>query len=255
MLRKFYILVFVLFGWKAHANISLSPYFLEMGDSTGRTGQVRFTNTSQSEKTYDITLVNFAQKSDGAYTTITTPVPGNPFADAYLEWSPHQATLQPGQSQVVRVRRRGMAAVPNGEYVSHLLIREQPAASEMYGKYADKNNALVVNLQPLYGVSIPVMIEHGRLWSSGRIDNVRIVNRNGHPVALVSVSRDGNRSFFGTVTVSDGRRELGRIANFRIFMTTPVRVLEVPLTRTPSRDAVITLIDENANETVDTKNI
>lgn len=253
MLRIMCLCLSVLWGAAAHANISLSPYFLELSDMDSRTGQVRFTNTSQSTKSYNIGMVNFQQNKDGTYTNINKAMPGNPFADPYLEWAPHQATLAPGQSQIVRVRRRGMAAAPDGEYVSHMLIRELPDDADLYGTYADKSQGLSINLRPLYGVSIPVMIEHGHLASDARLGDVRAFKRGGQPIASVTVSRSGNRSFYGTVVVSDGRRELGRLAKFRIFMTTPVRVLEIPLTQMPGRDATVTLIDENNDETLETK--
>ncbi len=255
MLRKILLAISLLSGAAAYGNISLSPYYLELGDTAGRTGQVRFTNNSQSEKTYNITMVNFKQSSDGRYSEISEPIAGNPFAGPYLEWSPHQATLQPGQSQVVRVRRRGMAAAPAGEYVSHMLIRELPGPSDVYGTSDGKKGGLVINLKPLYGVSIPVMIVHGELNSSAQIDNARVIKRDGRPVAVVTISRAGSRSFFGSVVVKDGRREIGKISNFRIFMTTPSRVLDIPLTQMPAGDASVTLIDESTNETLETKSI
>ena len=253
MLRKLMLCCVTMCFGVAHANISLSPYYLELSDITGRTGQVRFTNTSSSTKTYDIGLVNFKQEPDGTYTPINEPQAGNPFADSYLEWAPHQATLGPGQSQVVRVRRRGMAVAPDGEYVSHMLIRELPDSVDMYGTYADDARGLTINLRPLYGVSIPVMIVRGRLWADARLGNVKAYIRDGQPMASVTVSRTGTRSFFGTLVGKDGRRELGRLANFRIFMTTPQRVLEIPLTAMPGRDATVTLIDESTDETMETK--
>lgn len=255
MLRAFCAFVFGMWSVAASANISLSPYFVEMNDAAARTGQVRFTNTSQSEKTYNIDIVNFEQTSDGSYKKISEPLPGNPFADPYLEWSPHQVTLQPGQSQVVRIRRRGMATAPVGEYVSHMLIQEQAAPDKMYGTSKGNGGGLVINLKPLYGVSIPVMIERGHLTATARIGDVRIANQNGKPTAIVPVLRSGNRSFYGTVVVSQGRRELGRISEFRIFMTTPQRVLQVPLSAAPSDDITVTLIDENTNETLETKSL
>lgn len=253
MLRKLFLCFAILFTFSARANISLSPYYLELNDIDGRNGQVRFTNNSGATKTYDISLVNFKQEKDGKYTPITAALPGNPFADAYLEWAPHRATLEPGQSQVVRVRRRGMAAAPDGEYVSHMLIRELPGDADMYGTYNDNKNGLTINLRALYGVSIPVMIVRGRLWSDARIDSVKIQKSNTGPIASVNVSRSGTRSFFGTLIVRNGRRELGRLENFRIFMTTPSRTLEIPLSRMPDGAATVTLIDESTDETLETK--
>lgn len=255
MFRIIFVIAVGLLCAPARGNISLSPYFLEMDDAAVRSAQVRFTNTSQSEHTYNIDVVNFKQESDGSYVPISDPLPGNPFAGPYLEWAPHQVTLQPGQSQVVRVRRRGMAGAPVGEYVSHMLIREQPAPDAMYGTSGGASGGLVINLKPLYGVSIPVMIERGPLTASAHIDNVRIERKNGASVAVITVARSGDRSFYGSLIVSRGRRELGRVSDFRIFMTTPVRVLTVPLSDAAADGITITLVDGDTNETLETKNI
>ncbi len=233
------------------ANISLATFFMEFdADSARRTGQLRFTNTSDKTQTYDIRMVNFSQNSDGEYKEIDTPSAGNPFAEPYLDWSPRRITLAPMQSQVVRVARRPMAAAPDGEYVSHLMIRET-APNEPADTTSRGGDGLKINLRALYGVSIPVMIEKGDPRATAAISSVEIYNAGGKPLAAVMVRRGGNRSFYGTLVVSEDGREIGRVSKFRIFMTTSARVLKIPLLQRPTAGALITLIDENTNETVD----
>lgn len=238
-------------GW---GNISLSPFFIELdAASRDRRGEVRFVNTSNTPQTYNITMVNFKQDSNGKYIPIDSPVPGNPFAAPYLEWSPHQVTLQPNQSQIVRVQRRPMATATSGEYVSHLLVQEQ--APETVADTARGGDGISINLTPLYGMSIPVMIENGDLYADARIESARVLDQGQGPIARVKVSRDGTRSFYGTLIVKDGGKEYGRVEKFRIFMTTPDRIIDIPLTSTPPRGATVILQDENTNETLETMRI
>ncbi len=248
----FFILMWILpcgIGW---ANISLTTFSMEFdADSAKRTDSLRFTNTSDKPKTYDISMVNFSQNSDGEYKTVSNPVPGNPFADTYLDWAPRRVTLAPRQSQVVRVARRSMAAADNGEYVSHLMIRELPDEADMEQDKSVSSDGINIDLRALYAVSIPVMIEKGAPHASAKISSVEIFKANTNPVAAVMVLRDGNRSFYGTLVVTDDGVELGRVSKFRIFMTTPARVVKIPLTRRPGSDTVVKLIDETTHETMD----
>lgn len=239
----------------AFGNISLTPFFIELdAASRDRTGQVRFTNTSNEVKTYNIKMVNFKQEEDGSYTSIEEPIIANPFAEPYLEWSPHQVTLQPNQSQVVRIQRRPMATASDAEYVSHLLIQEQESDS-LPTDTANKSDGINIQLTALYGVSIPVMIENGNLTTTASIDSVKIQDDGHGLIARVRVGRGGTRSFYGRLVVRDGSKEYGRIEKFRIFMTTPSRVIDVPLSSYPPRGAEVVLIDEKTNETLETQRI
>lgn len=239
----------------ALANISLTPFFVELdAASRDRTAQVRFTNTSNDIKTYNIKMVNFKQESDGSYTPLDEPIMANPFAEPYLEWSPHQVTLNPNQSQVVRIQRRPMATASDAEYVSHLLIQEQESDFALPDP-AETSDGINIQLTALYGVSIPVMIENGNLSATANIEKVQVLDPGHGLVARVTVGRGGTRSFYGRLVVRDGNKEYGRIEKFRIFMTTPSRVIDVPLSSYPPRGAEVVLIDEKTNETLETKRI
>lgn len=238
----------------ALANISISPFFIELdAASRNRTGQVRFTNTSDKTQTYNIKIVNFKQESDGSYTALASPIIGNPFAEPYLEWSPHQVTLAPHQSQVVRIQRRPMATASDAEYVSHLLIQEQEMSP--VADAPQQKNGINIQLTALYGVSIPIMIENGELSAGANIESTQIIDRGGKLVARVRVKRSGTRSFYGTLVVKDKSHEYGRVEKFRIFMTTPNRVIDIPLMAYPPRGTDVILIDEKTNETLETKRI
>lgn len=175
-------------------------------------------------------------------------------ADKYLEWSPHQVTLQPNESQVIRVQRRGMATAPDGEYVSHLLIQEQP--SKIDNDYETENDgSLIINLEALYEVSIPVMIVNDDIHADAKIKEAKLDKNSAAPKLSVVVEREGNRSFYGTLVVQQGKEELGRVNKFRIFTTTETRNIDVPLSEVPSGSISVVLMagKTGKGETVATK--
>lgn len=254
-MKKVFMLCALLFPSVTFANISVSPFYLEFyTDSSKRIGQVRFTNNANVEKTYVIKLTNFQQDHTGKYSPADKNTKNILLADEYLEWSPHQVTLKPNQSQVIRVQRRGMATVPDGEYVSHLLIQEQPG--KIYGDFESQNDgSLIINLQALYEVSIPVMIINGDLTATAKIKSAKLDKNSKEPKVSVVIERDGDKSFYGTLIVKQGKEELGRVNKFRIFTTTETRDIDVPLTEKPKGDISIVLMDEKTNEVLETKSI
>lgn len=252
-MKKIFLLFCFLLPTFSFANISVSPFYLEFdADSNKRMGQVRFTNNSTEEKTYNIKITNFQQDNMGKYSPVDENTEGILLAEDYLEWSPHRVTLKPNESQVIRVQRRGMATVADGEYVSHLLIQEQ--AKNIEKNYESENDgSLVINLQALYEVSIPVMIENGDLECNAKIKKIKLDKNSKSPKLSVVVEREGDRSFYGTLVVKQGKEEIGRINKFRIFTTTETRNIDVPLTQVPNGEVSVVLMDEKKNEVLETK--
>lgn len=254
-MKKIFLLFGLLLPSFAFANISVAPFFLEFyTDSNKRTGQVRFTNNSTVEKTYNIKMTNFQQDNNGKYSPADENTENILLAEKYLEWSPHQVTLQPNESQVIRVQRRGMATAPDGEYVSHLLIQEQP--SKVDNDYETENDgSLVINLEALYEVSIPVMIVNGDVHAEAKIKEAKLDKNSAAPKLSVVVERDGNRSFYGTLVVQQDEKELGRVNKFRIFTTTETRDIDVPLSEVPSGSISVVLMDGKTNEILESRDI
>ncbi len=252
-MKKVFLLLCFLSPNLAFSNISVAPFYLEFdAESSKRMGQVRFTNNATVEKTYNIKLTNFQQDHTGKYSPADKNTENILLADEYLEWSPHQVTLKPNESQVVRVQRRGMATVPDGEYVSHLLIQEQP--SKIDTDYTSENDgSLIINLEALYEVSIPVMIINGDVQYSAKIKSAVLDKDSKSPKVSVIVEREGNRSFYGTLIVKQGKEEIGRVNKFRIFTTTDTRDIDVPLSKLPNGQISVVLMDEKTNEVLETK--
>ncbi len=249
-MRKILIAILVGAWLAAHpalGNLSVSPFYVEFDASSPRRSDVvRLTNTGAEEKTYRIGLVNFIQNADGSYAEASAPQPDSPFAAPHLDFSPREATLKAGQSQTIRVQRRPMPTAPDGEYVSHLLIQEQPKA---FPKPDDTpQDGITIDLRALYGVTIPVIITKGKPAYAATLKSARLTRLQDKDIAEVSVARLGERSFLGTLIVRRGKEEIGRVNAFRIFPSTPVRTLRIPLSQKPSGKITIILEDERTHE-------
>ncbi len=253
-MRKKYILLLILCllpGW-ARANLAISSFYVWFdANSPKRTEVVRVTNNSNTRKSYRIKLVNFKQNADGSYTDIEQPLPGNPFAVPYISFSPHETSLEPGQTQTIRIIRKPMAAAADGEYVSHLLIRELP--EKTIAKSQNNNGELKIDIKALYGVTIPVIVDKGNLHDQAEIKNVSLNNGAKQPYLSVKVSRTGNRSFWGNLIVMQGKKEIGRVNGFKIFMTTPLREVKIPLNEKIVSGGKVILEDARTHETIASK--
>lgn len=234
------------------ANISISPFYLSFdADSNKRSEQVRLTNTGNTTQTYRVKLIQYKQQKDGSYQPITNQ--DNSFsAEPYLEFSPREITLEPYQTQTIRVQRKPMSTTPSGEYVSHLMIQElapslQPTISVSSG--------LSVDLKALYGITIPVMIEKGELTDSASIAKATLKTEQKKSIAHVTVSHTGTRSFYGKIVILDGKTEIGRMDNFRIFVGTPERLLSIPLTQKPTGKLSIQLLDARSDALLSTHSL
>lgn len=236
----------------AWADISISPFYVAFeADSPKRTEVVRFTNTGDQTKRYRINMVNYRQNADGSYIEIKEPLPGNPFAAPYLNWAPHETTLKAGQSQTIRIQRKAMAAAQDGEYVSHLMVQEMPDNTPT--PKTTNENELKIDIQALYGVTIPVIIDKGPLTDTGSLSHVQIKQTDMGPQAVITIKRKGSKSFWADVIVMDGSNEIGRLNSIKIFLSTPERTVIVPLSKTPSKSARVILKDARTNEAVDQK--
>lgn len=238
----------------AQANLSISSFYVFFdANSPKRTDVIRLTNNTNLSKTYRLKLINFKQNADGSYSPLDKALPGNPFASPYIGFSPHETTLAPGQSQTVRLMRKPMAAAADGEYVSHLFVQELPEKRQTPA--ADGQQQIKIDIKALYGLTIPVIIDKGNLSSSAKITRTVVKNNGSKPYIEATVKRSGNRSFWGNLIVTQNGKEIGRVNGFKIFLTTPERQIQIPLTEKMTSSGRITLEDARTNAVIVSKNL
>jgi P pilus assembly chaperone PapD len=205
---------------------------------TRRTAEISLINTGNRSATYRISFVRLRMNERGDVQEIQEGQPGERFSDALVRFSPQQVTLEPRVAQTVRIALRKPADLETGEYRSHLLFREIPSADALAGE--SKTNGLSVQLIPIFGVSIPVIVRHGELSSLLVVRGPRLVEpAPGEQALEVTLQRQGNSSVCGNLEVAylpaqGSRVEVGRVNGVAVYTPNLSRAVRIPLRRLES---------------------
>lgn len=251
------------FATRTSANIGVFPQSVDFDDSSKKRSQtLNVVNHSDHPQTYRVSVIQYTQDEDGKYTEVETA----PNAAAkYLVFSPKQFTIRPGKIQAVRIARKSLGQLKDGEYVSHIKISEvempkvktaedEKKAAEAKKAAEEGNNEeaedeeeterqLSFSLKTLFAMSIPVTIYKGNnLEQKTSIESVKV---NGDKVDVV-LKRQGQISSRVNVVVLDTKgNEIGRNGPLRIYTPNGKRNVSVQLDKeAKTKPAIIRL--ENA---------
>jgi P pilus assembly chaperone PapD len=170
----------------------------------GRRGtEVILNNIGNEEATYRITL-ELRRMNDQGRLDDVDPLAANAKEKTALEvirYAPRRVTLPPNQPQSIRVGLQATDTLPDGEYRAHMLFRAIPKAPAATGA-EDGGNGLKIQLIPIYGISIPIIVRKGNLEATAAMYNVRMGADNEGPTLEFDLSRKGDKSVFGEIHVT-----------------------------------------------------
>lgn len=158
-------------------------------------------NTGKETTTYSVSFVQRRMNEDGSFSIIETPDKGQPFADPYLRIYPRQITLAPGEAQVIMLQFKRRPAMQDGEYRSHLYFRSEKDYTPLGSDKKDTLKTLAVEIIPIYGISIPVIIRTGEAYATASISNLKLVNLEQEKKVTFLLNRTGPSSLYGNFTV------------------------------------------------------
>ena len=171
-----------------------------------RGAEVILNNTGDAPATYRISLELKRMTADGRLDPVEE-------ADAdprerqtldMISYAPRRVTLAPGQPQAIRIGVRAPAGLADGEYRAHMLFRGVPEVAPVTDAAPDANG-VAIQLTPVYGISIPIIVRQGQLASTATIGAVSPVVEDGQPGVAVHLTRAGERSIYGQLRLRAGR--------------------------------------------------
>ena len=240
VLRQLLMLVLLIspLTTNAAANLLVTPTRVVFEDRT-RTAQVTLMNNGTEQGNFRISFINQNMTDSGQFEAVKADEKGL-FANSMVRYSPRQITLAPGQSQVVRLMLRKKRDMVDGEYRSHLLFQSIPKASKSNIESAANStpDGITVEIIPVVGISIPVIVRHGKLHSELKLDNAGIIPATeANPKSSISVDmrRSGNQSVYGDFraifTPNDGSDPvIIALANgVAIYATNTFRQFTIPI--------------------------
>ena len=175
-----------------------------------RSGTITVTNRGDETGTFEMSWTDMTMNADGGLVKHEGEAPWS--LQSYVRYSPRRVTLEPLESQVIRIAVRRGLDIPEGEYYSHFRVltlnSEDPSAN--LNDAEEQDTGAVITIAARSAVAIPIVWRNSQATSSASIDSVRIdpdtnqlsveVRRHG-PLSvrgylhLVETAADGTRSF------------------------------------------------------------
>jgi hypothetical protein len=226
----------------AQGNLLILPKRI-IFDGSKRTQNLNLVNTGNDTATYTISLIQIRMKEEGTFENITEPDPGQYFASKYLRIFPRSVTLAPKESQTVKVQVIQSSGLTPGEYRSHIYFRAAPPVTPagQKGPAADSAN-LSVKMVPVFGISIPVIIQAGTNSSTAGMSAVRLVLSNKEkPELNMYLERTGNMSVYGDLQIDyispmGVKTRVGAVNGVAVYTPLPRRKIKINLQAIPAVD-------------------
>lgn len=184
-----------------HANdLLVAPTRVVLNGSRGT--EVILNNIGTEEATYRISLELRRMTPDGGLEEVEMPNEIEEAALGMIRYAPRRVVLPPNQPQAIRIGVRAPEGLADGEYRVHMLFRAIPRPRPAAAEGEAGGEGFQIRLIPVYGVTIPIIVRHGNLTATAAIANPRIVEEDGVRAIAFDMSRQGERSVYGEVTVT-----------------------------------------------------
>lgn len=160
-------------------------------------------NIGNDTNAYSISLINYHMKEDGGFEIASKPDSSENFADDLLRIFPRRVILAPGEPQVIMLQWIRKPNLMDGEYRSHLYFRADKTNAPTNRKNNSSDTAqMSVQLIPVYGISIPVIIRTGITHVKCSFSDIRIItNPDQSQILKFSINRTGNISVYGDIRI------------------------------------------------------
>ena len=195
-------------------------------------GTITVTNRGDQTGTFEMSWNDMTMMPGGGLVKTEDPAPWS--LQPYVRYSPRRVTLEPMESQVVRIAVQRGQDVPEGEYYSHFRVltlnSEDPSAVEEDADLPDTGSAVMIEARS--AVAIPVIWRNSNDVSSASIEAVK-VDRAANKLT-VDVRRQGQLSVRGYLhvleTAADGTRNfLAEPAPLVIYASLDARTMDIEL--------------------------
>jgi P pilus assembly chaperone PapD len=224
------------------ADLNISPRRVTF-DPTDRSATVYVFNQGDTAATYSVELIDRVMLTDGQIIAAAdaAQAPTSPSARSLIDYTPRRVTLQPKQSQVIRIRVRPPAETAP-EYRTHLTVTALPPEDSGFTAAqaaAGAEDGVSLQVTALFSVSIPLIVRQGDMDARAAIENVSLVSGGPGPTGATSQAvqldlvRLGANSVYGDVEIHAGEGAsdhiVGLVKGVAVYPEIGRRTLTAPL--------------------------
>lgn len=185
----------------AQGDLLVAPTRVILDGSRGT--EVILSNIGSEEATYRIGLELRRMAENGRLEPVerTDANAAEEAALGMIRYAPRRITLPPGQPQAVRLAARPGADLPDGEYRVHMSFSAIPRPREVT-EVDQRSEGVAIQLIPIYGVTIPIIVRHGRVEAQVALSQPSIVEGEAGPELALNISRSGDSSTYGVLSIT-----------------------------------------------------
>jgi hypothetical protein len=191
----------VLFIADAHAlRVSMKRIIFE---DRARSDVLSIINNSPEDQTYRIGWRKFIMTENNALVHIKDDderISSVKWAENMIRYSPRRVKVPAGGTQQVRLMLRKPSGLEAGEYRAHIwiTIEDKPAAFDPNPTPVPPGQQSVeIRMKP--GLTLPVIVRHGKLNTSASISNGRLQLTDDKLIINYTLERGGERSLYGDI--------------------------------------------------------
>jgi hypothetical protein len=184
----------------AQGDVLIAPTRLVLDGRRG--GEVILSNVGSEEATYKVSLELMRMDESGNLEPVKREEANatEKAALAMVRYAPRRVTLPPSQPQSIRISARPGADLPDGEYRVHMSFSALPKVRSVADTPTDRQG-IGINLIPLYGIVMPIIVRKGELTVTAGLSNPRLVHSEKGDSFAVDMTRSGNESVYGDLFV------------------------------------------------------
>jgi P pilus assembly chaperone PapD len=142
-----------------------------------RSAKVSLSNRGSESAVFRISFVEMMMTEGGQLVRVKDPTQAEMVASSMIRYAPRQIEIKPGDTQVIRLSVRRSSDLADGEYRSHLYFRAVPPESSGRSVTEDtggESGGLQIELIPIFGVSIPIIVRSGELSASAGVADIEL---------------------------------------------------------------------------------
>ncbi|HEU4650341.1 MAG TPA: molecular chaperone, partial [Croceibacterium sp.] len=120
-----------------------------------------------------------------------------------IRYAPRRVLLPPNEPQAIRITARPGPELPDGEYRVHLSFAAIPKVQAVTpeAQAAVPEGGFAINLVPIYGITMPIIIRKGHLEVTAGLANPRLEQGAAGTSFALDITRSGTESVYGDVLV------------------------------------------------------
>lgn len=207
----------------AQGDLLITPKRVVFEGNRQNKEMLNLVNIGSDTAVYSISFLQYRMNENGSFTKIEDEDSLHMFSNPYLRIFPRTVTLAPREPQVIALQYRRRPNMKPGEYRSHLYFRAEKEIAPLGNEVIGDTTKLKIQLIPIFGLSIPIIIRAGEVNVSSTLSNLKIqMEQDNIPYLKLTINRTGNISVYGNLVVEfvpeEGKPyEIGRVNGIGVY--------------------------------------